>query len=85
MNRLARALMGLCLLGAVAAALGPAASPAAENEQVTICHRTHSEPNPWVAITVSEDAVPAHLEHGDFVVSSGTPCPPLDDNDPGWD
>lgn len=85
MNDLARALIGPGLLGAVSAALGPAASPAAENEQVTICHRTHAEPNPWVEITVSEDAVPAHLEHGDFVVSSGTPCPPLDDNGDGYD
>ena len=55
--------------------------PAAANEypkKVTICHHTGSQTNPWVEITVSENALPAHLGHhdGDFVVGPNAPCPP---------
>jgi len=39
--------------------------------KVTICHHTHSQKNPFVTITVSERALPAHLGHGDTV----EPCP----------
>lgn len=35
--------------------------------KVTICHHTHSQRNPFVTITVSEHALPAHLGHGDTV------------------
>src|SRR5262249_29447849 len=35
--------------------------------KVTICHHTHSRKNPFVTITVSVHALPAHLGHGDTV------------------
>ena len=39
--------------------------------KVTICHHTHSQTNPFVTITVSVHALPAHLGHGDTI----GPCP----------
>ncbi len=39
--------------------------------KVTICHHTHSQKNPFVTITVSVHALPAHLGHGDTI----GPCP----------
>ena len=34
---------------------------------MTICHRTHSKKHPFVTITVSKSALPAHLRHGDVL------------------
>ena len=33
--------------------------------KLTICHRTHSKKHPWVQITISSKAWPAHQRHGD--------------------
>ncbi|HYZ90231.1 MAG TPA: hypothetical protein VE620_13110 [Myxococcales bacterium] len=39
--------------------------------KVTICHHTHSKKHPFHTITVSANAVPAHMRHGDTL----GPCP----------
>jgi hypothetical protein len=56
--------------GSVAAAVSPAGEAASAKqypEKVTICHRTHSKKKPFVTITVSRNALKAHLAHGDAV------------------
>jgi hypothetical protein len=40
--------------------------------KTTICHRTG---NGWVIITVDNDALPAHIAHGDTLVGPGDTCP----------
>jgi hypothetical protein len=39
--------------------------------ETSVCHRTASSSNPYVRISVSVDAVPAHMGHGDFLWNAG--------------
>lgn len=43
--------------------------------KVTICHHTHSQKNPFVTITVSAHALPAHMKHGDTIGPCSTQVP----------
>lgn len=59
-----------CVAAAAALAAVPPALAGGDgngpNGKVTICHRTGSETNPIVVITISRNALPAHLaNHGD--------------------
>jgi hypothetical protein len=55
--------------------------PAAQNNasknqyKTTICHRTGSATNPFVEITVSNNALPAHQAHGDIIPAPPGGCP----------
>jgi hypothetical protein len=42
---------------------------------VTICHRTNSPKNPYVEITVAQQALPAHQAHGDIIPAPAGGCP----------
>ena len=45
------------------------------DRKVTLCHKTGSKSNPWVKISVSKNAVKAHMNHGDIAVSADGSCP----------
>ncbi len=71
-------LVPLAVLGGPALARGTAAASSQYQYKVQVCHRTHSKKanHQWVLINVGAAAVPAHLRHGDFLVSVTAPCPP---------
>jgi hypothetical protein len=55
------------VLGGVGFAKNSGSVTQAQYGKTTICHKTHSKKNPFVTITVSPSAVPAHEKHGDTI------------------
>lgn len=47
------------------------------DDSITVCHKTHSETNPWVEQIINANELESHLANGDFVVNSDHPCPPV--------
>ncbi len=85
-SRRARLLTGLGIVGAsllaatVVAGVGFAGGSISASQyqygKVTICHHTHSKKHPYVTITVSQAAWPAHQRHGDTLgPCTGTSSP----------
>ena len=74
------AVVGITFSSTVNAAL--ATELIAQSDKVTICQRTGSAKNPYVEITISRNALPAHEKKGDFLATpgcqppAGTPQPP---------
>jgi hypothetical protein len=65
------AVAGMASVGAAVSPAGEAASAKQYAEKVTICHRTGSK-NPFRTIRISQNALKAHLKHGDAM----GPCGP---------
>ncbi len=65
----------VAVAGSVGAAVLPTGNAASakqyEPKKVTICHKTHSKKNPFRTITVSQNALKAHLRHGDAIGACG--------------
>jgi hypothetical protein len=56
---------GIASVGAAGLPTGGSAVTKPYPEKVTICHRTGSKKKPFVTIRVSQNALKAHLKHGD--------------------
>jgi hypothetical protein len=66
----ALAVMGV--LGGIGFASSTVTAAQYQYGKVTICHHTHSKKHPFVTITISLSAWPAHKAHGDTLGACGT-------------
>ena len=46
-------------------------------DKLTVCHKTHSETNPWVEQEINANELQSHLANGDFLVNADHKCPPV--------
>lgn len=71
------------LLMAVGWSLGLGSGPSptflaeAQPAKVEVCHRPPGNPNNYQTITISANALPAHLAHGDLPGACATQCDAL--------
>ncbi|MFN2483793.1 MAG: hypothetical protein ABR509_02490 [Candidatus Limnocylindria bacterium] len=72
MKRIHGLLVGIAVPALILAAFG-ASSVAAGGDKVTLCHSAGG--HKWVEITVSQNALTAHLNHGDVTVDEYGACP----------
>jgi len=71
-HKLPRALLALLLPVIVMIAFSASALAAGNGEKVDICHWANHK---YVEINVSENAMPAHLQHGDVLADEYGDCP----------
>lgn len=69
---LVAAFASMALLAGIGFGGGSIAAAQYQYGKVTICHHTRSHKHPFVTITISARALPAHLRHGDTI----GPCAP---------
>ena len=69
-------LVPLVAFGGVGLAAQNAPSAAQYQYKVTICHHTHSKKHPMHTITVSVNALKAHLKHHDTLGACPATTPP---------
>ena len=50
------------------------ATTTTESRKLVVCHRTRSLTHPWVRISVSRNALRAHLRHGDHLAAVAGTC-----------
>jgi hypothetical protein len=77
MQRAHKAVAGLvavAALGFTPAALAGGDGKKGDDGKTTICHATGSSTNPYVLITVSDNALPAHKrhQHGEDIIPAPT-------------
>jgi hypothetical protein len=93
-SKRSRTILGLAVVGvslvvsASLAGIGFArvSSTSAEQYQygkVTVCHKTGSKKHPHQTITISQNALKAHLKHGDTLGACPTTAPPQNGKDKG--
>jgi len=63
--------------GILAALIPTFVVSAHHTDKLTVCHKTHSDTNPWVIQSINANELQSHLANGDFLVNSDHPCPPV--------